>query len=215
MSKVFIIGANGKVGKNLVNVLNESKEHDVTVGLRKEEQFSFFEEKGVKPAYLNLEDDADTIADTIKGSEVIVFTAGSGGHTGPDKTIMIDLDGAAKSVAAAEKIGAKQFIMVSSIHADEPEYWTEEGIKPYFIAKHYADRIIKESNLNYTILRPGVLSDEEGTGKVTTDPSGYKTSRIPREDVARVINAAIGKETAYKKVVTLLEGNAPIGDLFK
>lgn len=100
MSKVFIIGANGKVGKNLVNVLNEKKEHDVAVGLRKEEQFSYFEDKGVQPIHLNLEDDIETITEAIKEFDVVVFTAGSGGHTGPDKTLMIDLDGAAKAVEA-------------------------------------------------------------------------------------------------------------------
>ena len=94
MSKVFIIGANGKIGKKLVSILNETNEHDVTVGLRNEDQFPYFTEKGVKPAYLNLEDDVDTIANTLSGADVVVFTAGSGGSTGADKTIMIDLDGA-------------------------------------------------------------------------------------------------------------------------
>lgn len=214
MSKIFIIGANGKIGKNLVNVLTETNEHDVTAGLRNKEQFSFFEDKGVKPAYLNLEDDVDTIADTLSGADVVVFTAGSGGKTGADKTIMIDLDGAAKSVKAAEKVGVQQFIMVSTMHADEPEYWTEEGMKPYFIAKHYADRIIKESSLNFTILRPGVLSDKDGTGNVTTNPAGYESSRIPREDVAYVIKTTIDNKAAYGKIVTLLEGNSPISEIY-
>lgn len=214
MSKVFIIGANGKVGKNLVNVLNEKKEHDVTVGLRKEEQFADFEGKGVTPTYLNLEDEIQTIAETIKGHDVIVFSAGSGGHTGLDKTMMIDLDGAAKAVDAAEKSGAKQFIMVSSIDSDRRDYWKPEGMVPYFIAKHYADRIIKESDLNYTILRPGVLSDEKGTGKVRTDTTDSENSTIPREDVARVIEESIGNQRAYRKIVTLLEGDTPINELY-
>jgi uncharacterized protein YbjT (DUF2867 family) len=214
MSKVFIIGANGKVGKILVNVLNETNEYDVTVGLRKEEQFSYFEEKGAKTVYLNLEDNVQTIADTIKQADVVVFSAGSGGKTGADKTLTIDLDGAVKAAKAAESNGAKQFIMVSTVQADMPESWSED-MKAYFIAKHYADRFIKESGLNYTILRPGALSDEKGTGKITTDPSVYETARIPREDVARVIIEAIGNEKAYRKVVTLLEGNDSIDTLFK
>lgn len=213
MSKVFIIGANGKVGKNLVNVLNESKEHEVSVGLRKEEQFGYFEEKGVKPVFLNLEDNLDAFTDAINGSDVVVFTAGSGGSTGPDKTLTIDLDGAAKSVKAAEKVGAKQFIMVSAIHADSPDQWTED-MKPYYIAKHYADQIVQGSKLNYTILRPGGLSDDAGTGKVTTDESGFKTTQIPREDVARAIVAAIGNEKAKGKIVSLLAGDTPVEDVY-
>lgn len=214
MSKVFIIGANGKVGKNLVNVLNEKKEHEVTVGLRKKEQFAYFEKKGVTPTYLNLEDNMTTISNTIKGHDIIVFSAGSGGQTGLDKTFMIDLDGAAKAVAAAEKNDAQQFIMVSSIDSDRRDYWKPEGMVPYFIAKHYADRILKESNLNYTILRPGVLSNEKGTGKVRTDTTDSENSTIPREDVARVIAESIGNKNAYRKIVTLLAGETPINKLY-
>lgn len=134
--------------------------------------------------------------------------------TGPDKTIMIDLDGAAKSVKAVEKVGAQQFIMVSAMHADEPEYWTVEAMKSYFTAKHYADRIIKESSLNYLLLRPGALSDKEGTGNVTTIPAGYETSSIPRGDVAYVIKTTIDNKAAFGKIVTLLEGDYPISKIY-
>ena len=104
--------------------------------------------------------------------------------------------------------------MVSAMHADESEYWTVEAMKPYFIAKHYADRIIKESSLNYTILRPGALSDKEGTGNVTTNPAGYEISSIPREDVAYVIKTTIDNKADYRKIVTLLEGDSPISEIY-
>lgn len=213
MSNIFIIGANGKVGKNLIDVLNEKNEHEVTVGLRKEEQFSYFEEQGAKAVYLNLEDNVEAIAQAISDADVVVFSAGSGGSTGADKTLAIDLDGAVKAAQAAEEKSVKQFIMVSTVQADMPESWSED-MKPYFIAKHYADRLIIESGLNFTILRPGNLSDEKGTGKVTTDEETYKTATISREDVARVIYKAIGNEGAYNKVIPLLEGNDSIDSIF-
>ncbi|MEC1733863.1 SDR family oxidoreductase [Bacillus mojavensis] len=213
MSKLFIIGANGKVGKNLVNILVKT-DHEVTVGLRNRERFSQFEEKGVKPVYLNLEDNVEAFIEAMQGSEVIVFTAGSGGHTGFDKTILIDLHGAAKAIQAAENISAKQFIIVSSPNADRPENWTDEKMTPYYIAKHHADRILKESKLNYTILRPGILSDEKGTGKITTDVTNSNLDSIPREDVARVIVEAIGSKKAYKKIIPFVEGDTLIKDLF-
>lgn len=213
MSNIFIIGANGKVGKNLINVLNEKNEHEVTVGLRKEEQFSYFEKQGAKAVYLNLEDNVEAIALAISDADVVIFSAGSGGSTGADKTLAIDLDGAVKAAQAAEEKSVKQFILVSTVQADMPESWSED-MKPYFIAKHYADRLIIESGLNFTILRPGNLSDEKGTGKVTTDEETYKTATISREDVARVIYKAIGNEGAYKKVIPLLEGNDSIDSIF-
>ncbi|MGG1241693.1 hypothetical protein BSBH6_02128 [Bacillus subtilis] len=213
MSKVFIIGANGKVGKNLVNILVKT-DHEVTVGIRNRERFLQLEEKGVKPVYLNLEDNVEAFTEAMQGSEVIVFTAGSGGHTGFDKTILIDLHGAAKAIQAAVNISAKQFIIVSSPNADRPENWTDKKMTPYYIAKHHADRILKESKLNYTILRPGILSDEKGTGKITTDVTNFKSDGIPREDVARVIVETIGSEKAYKKIIPFVEGDTLIKDLF-
>ncbi|WP_290775193.1 MULTISPECIES: SDR family oxidoreductase [unclassified Exiguobacterium] len=212
MSQIFIIGANGKVGRHAARLLQDS-EHDVKVGLRSKNQFSDFEKLGHTPVHLDLEADVATITEALQGSDVVIFTAGSGGHTGADKTMLIDFDGAVKSIEAAEAIKAKQFIMVSALNADSPETWSD-SMKPYYIAKRYADRVLKESSLNYTILRPGGLSDEAGTGNVTTDPSEQATKKIPREDVARVILAAIGHDKASKQVVTLLEGDTPINELF-
>ncbi|WP_214769612.1 MULTISPECIES: SDR family oxidoreductase [unclassified Exiguobacterium] len=212
MSKVFIIGANGKVGRHVAKQLSDST-HEVRVGLRSPDQFSDFEALGLTPVLLDLEQNMASIQDALGDSDVVIFTAGSGGHTGADKTMLIDLDGAAKSIAAAEQQNAKQFIMVSALNADSPETWSD-SMKPYYVAKHYADRLLRDSKLNYTILRPGGLSDDAGTGAVTTDPSDADTKSIAREDVAAVIVASIGQETASRQTITLLEGETPIADVF-
>ncbi|OIN66952.1 sugar epimerase [Exiguobacterium sp. KRL4] len=212
MSNVFIIGANGKVGRQVAKQLNGSA-HDVRVGLRSPEQFADFETLGATPILLDLEQDVSALTDAINGSDVVIFTAGSGGHTGADKTILIDLDGAAKSIAAAEHIQAKQFIMVSALNADSPETWSD-SMKPYYVAKHYADRLLRDSSLAYTILRPGGLTDDAGTGAVTTDPASTDKTTIAREDVARVVIASIEQESAYRQTIPLLEGTTPIADIF-
>lgn len=162
---VLVVGANGKIGEQLIDLLKENSAYTPVAMVRKEEQVDKFEEKGVETRLANLEDSVEELQKAVKGCEAVVFSAGSGGSTGPDKTLTIDLDGAVKMMEAAEKEGVDRFVMVSAHQAHNRENWGEE-IKPYYVAKHYADRILTESGLNYTILRPGGLKDEEGTGKI-------------------------------------------------
>ena len=151
--KVFVIGANGQIGKQLVKRLHQGKEYRVRAMVRKEEQKQAFEDDGIDVVLADLEGTVDEIAEAASGCDAFVFTAGSGAHTGADKTILIDLDGAAKAIEAAKSIGAKRFIMVSAINADDREKWTR--ISHYLAAKHHADNILKASGLTYTIVRPG------------------------------------------------------------
>ena len=113
--KVFVVGANGQIGKHLINLLKDSKEHTVRAMVRKKEQADAFEKVGVETRLADLEGSVDEIAEAAKGCDAIVFTAGSGGHTGADKTLLIDLDGAAKTIEAAQKIGIKRFIICLKI----------------------------------------------------------------------------------------------------
>nr|MDH3082707.1 NAD(P)H-binding protein [Bacillus subtilis] len=88
--------------------------------------------------------------------------------TGYDKTPLVDLDGAAKAIEAADIAGIKRFIMVSALQAHNRENWNE-ALKPYYVAKHYADKILEASGLTYTIIRPGGLRNEPGTGTVSAN----------------------------------------------
>src|SRR5690625_5317180 len=183
--KVLVIGANGQIGKHLVRLLKESDEHTVRAMVRTEEQVASFEETGVETRLADLEGSVEDIAKAAEDCDAIVFAAGSGAHTGADKTILIDLDGAAKSIEAAEKVGINRFIMVSAIHAHRREYW---GRTPshYMVAKHHADKILEQSGLTYTVVRPGGLLNEPGTGKISAAVN-LDTASIPREDVAATI----------------------------
>lgn len=210
---VFVIGANGQIGQHVVQQLQNSSEHSVRAMVRSEEQAKSFEKQGVETKLVDLEGSMEDIAKAADGCDAIVFTAGSGAHTGADKTMLIDLDGAAKSVAAAEKSGINRFIMVSAIHADNREKW---GGTPsyYMVAKHHADRILTESKLNYTILRPGLLTNNAGNGKITAAPE-VDRAEIPREDVASSIVSALNEEKTYERSFELVSGNTPIADALK
>src|SRR5690606_19263066 len=101
--KVIVIGANGQVGKHIVRLLEADSNYSVTAMVRKEEQKKAYEENGVKAVLGNLEDGVDELTKVIEGHDAVIFTAGSGSKTGPDKTLLVDLDGAVKSMEAAEK----------------------------------------------------------------------------------------------------------------
>jgi uncharacterized protein YbjT (DUF2867 family) len=211
--KVLVVGANGQIGKRLVQLLKESDHHTVRAMIRKEEQAEFFQKLGVETAVVSLEDRVDKIAEAAKGCDAIVFSAGSGGQTGYDKTLLVDLDGAVKTIEAAEKVGIKRFVMVSSFQAHNRENWAE-SIKPYYVAKHYADRMLEQSELTYTIIRPGWLKNEPGTGKVIA-AENLKEGSIPREDVAQTILAALDEENTFYRSFDLISGDIPISDALK
>ncbi|SCY84390.1 NAD(P)H-binding [Paenibacillus polysaccharolyticus] len=207
---VLVIGANGQIGKHLVEQLAQEGKHQVTAMIRKPEQADALKELGAQVVMGDLEGTVDEIAEAMKDQNAIVFTAGSGGSTGPDKTLLIDLDGAVKTMEAAEKQGISRYILVSAYGADQRSKWPEE-IKPYYVAKHFADRALFASDLNYTIIRPGGLKNEPGTGRVAVG-TDLKPGSIAREDVARVIAASLQEEKTYRMAFDLIAGDHAVSD---
>ena len=211
--KVFVVGANGQIGKHLVDLLKESEEHTVRAMVRTEEQVEAFRKIGVETKLADLEGSIEDIANAAKGCDAMVFTAGSGSHTGADKTMLIDLDGAAKTIEAAKEIGIQQYIMVSAIQAHNRESW---GNTPsyYMAAKHHADKILEQSGLTYTIIRPGGLVNEPGTGRVHADEN-TELRTIPREDVAKTIFESLGNEHTHNRAFDLISGESEISEALK
>ncbi|MDP9723565.1 uncharacterized protein YbjT (DUF2867 family) [Priestia aryabhattai] len=208
--KVLVIGANGQVGKHIVNILNESDVHTVRAMVRKEEQAKELEARGIETAFASLEGTVHEIKEAMKGCDAVIFSAGSGGNTGHDKTLLIDLDGAVKAMEAAEDLGIKRFVMVSALQAHHRENWNTSLI-PYYVAKHYADKILEASGLTYTIVRPGGLLNEPGTGRVDAGENKERGS-IPREDVARVVVETLSEDHTFGRSFDLVSGDTPIAE---
>lgn len=210
--KVLVVGANGQIGKYLVQLLKESDHYTPVAMVRKEEQARAFEALGVETRLVDLEGSVQDIAEAAKACDAIVFTAGSGGQTGYDKTILIDLDGAAKTIEAAKQVGIDRYVMVSSIYANRREKWTM--LQPYLAAKHYADRILEASGLTYTIIRPGILENEESTGEILIQAE-VESGSIPRADVAKTIVETIQAENTYNRSFDLISGEDSVQDAVK
>ncbi|CAM2797065.1 SDR family oxidoreductase [Salinicoccus roseus] len=204
--KVLVIGANGQVGHQLVEKLKD-KGHQPVAMVRKEEQVEKFKEKGIDTVLGDLQKD---FSHAFEGVDSVVFAAGSGGDTGADMTVLIDQEGAIESVDNAEKAGVKHFVMLSSMGADAPK--EAEQMQHYLYAKHRADEHLKASGLDFTILRPGMLTNDSGTGKVRLFEGGTEIAEIPREDVANVLAHIVDTNKPEGKTYYLHEGDTPVED---
>lgn len=210
--KVFVIGANGQVGRLIVEQLAASK-HDVVAGIRHPDQALFFEDLGVQTTHFDLLDRPEQMGVTLDGFDAVIFAAGSGGKTGNDMTLLVDLDGAVKSMQAAEIAASNRFILISAQFAEDRNRWSET-IKPYYAAKFYADDWLRHrTTLAYTIIEPGALIFDKGTGAINTD--GITSGSIAREDVASATVAALTIPETIGKTVPMITGSVPISEALR
>lgn len=162
---------------------------------------------GGHPILADLEGNVDKAVDNM---EAIIFAAGSGPKTGPDKTTAVDKNGAIKLVDAAKKKGIERFVMLSSVGSDNPEQ-AQEGMHHYLEAKHDADEHLKASGLTYTIVRPVALTNEQAIGKIFADEKvDHPDNSIPRADVAAVLAKSITEEKTFNKTFEISSGTLPI-----
>lgn len=205
---VFIAGANGQIGHHLLREMAGS-EHKARAMVRHVEQGPKLKQLGAAETVLgDLEKDCSA---AMKGCDVVVFAAGSGPDTGPDKTTAVDQDGAIRLIDSAKAIGIKRFIIVSSVGAENPEKGPEK-LQHYLRAKHNADEHLKKSGLNYTIVRPGQLTNQEGTGKVSVNATQEDSSKIPRQDVARVLLEELDAGAGEDRIFYVVSGNTPVAE---
>jgi uncharacterized protein YbjT (DUF2867 family) len=211
MDKTLVIGANGQIGKQLIGMMALAKMPALAM-IRSAEQALDMEKLGAETVIADLEQPLPDAA--FADCDKVVFTAGSGGKTGADKTILIDLWAAVKAVDMAKKHNIKQFVMVSARDAGDPEHGTE-AIKHYNICKHFADKHLLESGVPYTILRPGRLTNEAATGLITTQrPANQDEQIITRADVAACVLQCLDHSEAINQVDELYNGSLPIAEAF-
>ncbi|XXM70498.1 SDR family oxidoreductase [Lysinibacillus sphaericus] len=209
---VLVIGANGHTGRLVLEELKNSTQHFSKAMIRKSEQTKDMEELGARPIVADLEQDFSYALENVNA---VIFAAGSGSKTGEDKTISIDQEGAKKAVDYAKEKGIERFIMLSSMGADQPEN-APEGMGVYLNAKHDADVHLKESGLNYTIVRPGALTHDDAKGKIIAQSSiEDKSGDIPRADVAKVLVESLTAPETNHKVIEILSGDTPVEEALK
>ncbi|MDS0477826.1 SDR family oxidoreductase [Natrinema sp. 1APR25-10V2] len=204
MNRVLIAGAHGGVGKHVTDLLGDG-EGTARSMVRDESQVDEMESLGGEPVVADLTED---VTHAVEGCDAVVFAAGSGG----DDVYGVDRDGAIDLIDAAVEAGVDRFVMLSSMGADDPESGPEP-LRDYLIAKAEADEYLRSSGLTETIVRPGELTNEPGTGEIrANDALESGDGDIPREDVARTLVAAIDFEPVYGETFEILSGEDAIED---
>lgn len=208
MSKVFIVGGSGRVATELIKDL-VADGNQVVAGARHPEKT--IELPGVTPVKLDLHGDVAKIASLFAGVDAIYFVAGSRGKD----LLQTDAMGAVKTMQAAKRAGIKRYIMLSSMYALQPEKWADypalAAITDYNIAKFFADNyLVNDTDLDYTIIQPATLTEEEGTSKLTFGEGNDSTNPIP--DVAKVLAAVLNAKNTICKVIMMQSGDTAIDD---
>ena len=203
--RVLVAGANGQVGQHVVRLLAQAG-HEVRALIRSEDQAPNIRDLGGEPIVADLEAE---VSHTVAGCDAVIFSAGGGPGSGAEKKETVDHQGAVKLIEAAREHGANRYLMVSAMGAADPESGPEK-MQPYLHAKARADQSLQESGLAYTIVRPGSLTDDPGTGTVEVAPSLGRRGEIPREDVAQTLVATLTAENTHNKTFELLSGDTPI-----
>jgi len=205
--KTLIVGANGKVGTLLSGKMWAAHDFSPVALIRDPVQQTKFTALGVPSVVGDLE---AGIAEFLPGMDAVVFTAGSGGHTGPEKTIDVDQNGAVRLIRDCKKQGIRRFIMVSAIGADPNS--ESPRIQHYLRAKGVADGALRASGLDFVILAPGTLLEEPGTGRIEAAQELGHHGYLPREDLAVCIMEAMRNYNCLGKTVEIVSGGKKIRD---
>lgn len=212
MSRIAIVGGHGKIALQLIGLLVERGDTPLAL-VRTEDYRDELESLGAEVGLLDLEqDDVDAFARTFEGADAVVFSAGGGADGNIERKRTVDLEGSVKSADGASRAGVGRFVQVSAIGVDDPlPADTDETWRAYVEAKRDADAHLRETALEWTIVRPGALTDDEGTGLVQLGPS-VSRGEVPRADVAAVILAALDTPGSIGQTWNLVEGDTPIRD---
>ena len=210
MEKTLVIGAHGKIGRQLI-ARGAAAGLPLVAMVRDEAQRAALEEAGAEVVVADL---LGELEHAFEGIGQVVFTAGSGPHTGYDMTLLVDLHGAVRAVDLAKARGVRHFVMVSALRVEDV-LGGPEKLRPYLAAKDAADRILRASGVPHTVLRPGRLTDAPGTGRVRTELAPTPEAiTIPRADVAEALARLLRMEPGGR-TIDPLSGDTPIGDALR
>ncbi|MCL2551402.1 MAG: NAD(P)H-binding protein [Actinomycetia bacterium] len=210
--RTVIAGGHGQIALRLERLL--AARGDSATGLiRNPDQAGDLRAAGAEPVALDLESaTVEQVASVLRGADAAVFAAGAGPGSGIARKTTVDRDAAVLLADAAESAGVRRFLIVSSMGADADSTYPDETFRAYLQAKGAADDAIRaRSALDWTVLRPGSLTDEPGTGRVRLAPATGRGS-VPRDDVAAVLVALLDAPRTAGATLELVSGDTAIDD---
>jgi uncharacterized protein YbjT (DUF2867 family) len=208
--RVAIAGGHGQIALRLAKVLAQRGDEVVAL-IRNPNHAEDVRKAGAEPVVVDLERASeDDVARAISGSDAVVFAAGAGPGSGPERKETMDYGGAVKLIAAAKQAGVGRYVIVSSMGAD-PDAPGDDTFGVYLRAKGRADDAVRGSGLDATVVRPGGLTNNAGTGRVNLGES-VPDGQVPRDDVAAVLAAVLDSPNTIGRTVDLIGGDTPIAD---
>jgi uncharacterized protein YbjT (DUF2867 family) len=208
---IFVVGGHGKIALRFERLAAEAG-HRVRALARNPDHRGDIEKAGAEAIISDVE--SDDITSLVKGADVVVFAAGAGSGSGPERKKTVDLGGALKLIDAAEANGIRRYLMISAMGAGNPSSLSGQ-MRPYYEAKAGADQALESSGLDFTIVRPGSLTNDPGTGLVDIAPKLERRGKVSRDDVAAVMLASLEADNTTRKTFDMLDGETPIPEALR
>lgn len=209
--RVVIAGGHGKIALLLTRQLADAGHHPLGL-IRNPDHEADVVAAGGEGIVLDLENSSDDdVAAALRGADAVVFAAGAGPNSGAERKLTVDRDGAIALARAAKVARVPRYVMVSAIGTDDYDADSDEVYQIYLHAKSDADAYLRATDLEWTIVRPGHLTDDPGTGRVRLADS-VERGDIPRADVAAIIVAALDTPASIGKQFEAVSGDDPIPD---
>ena len=206
-SEVAIAGAHGQIGRRLTRLL-VARGDRVRGLIRNPDHADDVRADGAEPVICDIESaSVDEVATAVAGADAVVFAAGAGPGSGAERKWTVDRDGAIKLLEAS---GDARYVIVSSIGAESPPPG-DEVFAVYLRAKAEADAAVAASDREWTIVRPGSLTDDPGSGRATISIDPVR-DRVAREDVATVLAAVLAEPRSAGRTLYVVGGDDPIDE---
>ena len=208
---VLVAGGHGQIALRLLRLL--AARGDTARGLiRNPGHAGDLEGAGAEAVVFDLENrTGEELAEVVKGADAVVFAAGAGPGSGAERKRTVDLGGAVKLIEACELAGVRRYVMVSAMGVDRPGSYPP-AMEPYYDAKREADAALAGAGLDHTIVRPGRLTDDPGTGSVEVGTPLERRGEVTRDDVAATLVAVLDEPRTAGVAFDLLNGDVPIAD---
>ena len=208
--RIVIAGGHGQIARQFGRLVADAGHQPVGM-IRKPEQIPDLQEDGIEPALIDLENtDVDAMTDVVRGADAVVFAAGGGADGNAQRKETVDKGAAIMLAEAAEAAGVRRYVMVSAMGTEGADPSSDDVFQVYLRAKQAADDDVRSRDLDWTIVRPGRLTDDVPTGRVQLgDLDG---GSVTRGDVAHVLAESIEADNTIGKTFDVLGGDAPVGE---
>lgn len=208
--RVVIAGGHGQVARLLEELLVEGG-HDVVGMVRNDEQAGELRADGVGSVLIDLEDtDVEEMTEAVRGADAVVFAAGGGADSNAARKETVDKGAAIMLADAAVRAGCRRYLLLSSIGTEQADPDSQDVMQVYLRAKQEAEDAVRSRDLDWTVVKPGRLTDDAGTGRVAL--GDVDRGDVPRADVAAVLAATLASDHTVGTTFALVGGDQPVDE---